>query len=107
LQHCYLPLTAHAEPNNFSCAFDNGEYFTAIGSGVTALIRWGDDGDFQPAEIIYRDPNLTVLQFANGNSFRAVWNVNSGDAVGQLIIGETGRRDGGKMYCKFVEGEKQ
>ena len=88
-----------------ACAFENGEYFTAVGQGLTATIRWNEDGEFQPADVIWREPYLTVLQFNDGNSFRLVLNTKNGDAVGQLIVGETGRRETGKMICKTGEVE--
>ena len=77
----------------------------AVGQGLTATIRWNEDGEFQPADVIWREPYLTVLQFNDGNSFRLVLNTKNGDAVGQLIVGETGRRETGKMICKTGEVE--
>jgi hypothetical protein len=90
-----------AQTNTVTCAFQNGENFTAIGAGRTTMIQWGKDGDFQPAESFWQEPYLTIIQYANGNSFKAVWNVKSGEAYGQLIIGETGKKEGGPLWCVF------
>jgi len=91
---------AAAKTNTVTCAFQSGENFTAIGAGSTTMIQWGDKGDLQPAESYWQEPYLTIVQHANGNTFKAIWNVKTGDAYGQLTLGD-GKKDGGPLWCVF------
>ncbi|NDB57529.1 hypothetical protein EB001_03690 [bacterium] len=90
---------ALAKTNSIVCAFQDGYNFTVVEGGSTTMIQWGDK-DFQPAKSNFEDPNLTVVQYANGNMFKVVWNVKTKEAWGFFTMSD-GSKDVKPLFCAF------
>jgi hypothetical protein len=88
------------KPATLVCAFQDGQTFTAVGTGSRTVIQWGD-GSFYNATSSYVDPWLTITEATdNGNVFKMAFNVRTKDAYG-ITTFTNGTQRGGPLWCVF------
>jgi len=91
---------AHAEaPATFTCAYQNGDMFTVVGSGGVTLIQWGNN-PFHDAKSEWNEPFLYVSETAEHGTFAMRWNVKTGEADGWTKF-DNGETRGGPLFCRF------